>query len=202
MNNWKKLHLDKLLIVIVAMFIVRIISCSNNKLSDEGKKERLISDTIDTIKVFTDRKPVEELKPPSPWTYHVSEDKMTSKQVRYASVSAPDKLMFEFPYNGGSTATLTLRKKSGATDIYMNISEGQFNNTYEGGFVRIRFDKNSPRRYSFSPAADGSSDVIFLDATADLVKRLKKAKKIIIEAEFYNEGTRQIEFDVKELNWK
>lgn len=138
---------------------------------------------------------------PSSWSFSEDVDKMTSKKVSYASVTAKEELQFEFPYNGGSVATLTVRKKDGANNIYLQITKGQFNSTYDGGNIRIKFDQNPPKRYSFSPASDASTDIIFINSTKDIISKLKSTKTLIIEAEFYNEGNRQIEFDVAGFTW-
>lgn len=138
---------------------------------------------------------------PSSWSFSEDVDKMTSKKILYASVTAKEELQFEFPYNGGSVATLTIRKKDGANNIYLQVTKGQFNSTYDGGNVRIKFDQNPPKRYSFSSASDASTDIIFINSTKDIISKLKSAKTLIIETEFYNEGNRQIEFDVAGFTW-
>jgi hypothetical protein len=138
---------------------------------------------------------------PSSWSFSEDVDKMTSKKVSYASVTAKEELQFEFPYNGGSVATLTIRRKDGANNIYLQVTKGQFNSTYDGGNVRIKFDQNPPKRYSFSSASDASTDIIFINSTKDIISKLKSAKTLIIETEFYNEGNRQIEFDVSGFTW-
>ena len=136
------------------------------------------------------------------WLYESEEDKMTSKKIKYASVIANELLQFNFPYNGGSTAILNIRKKGGVTDMYLTISKGQFNSTYDGGYIRLRFDNNPPKKYSFSPASDASTDVIFINSVNEIISKLKKSKTLIIETEFYNEGIRQIEFGVQGLEWE
>lgn len=44
--------------------------------------------------------------PSSKWLYSDDEDKMTSIKTYYAELTVNDELMFDFPYDGGSVATL------------------------------------------------------------------------------------------------
>lgn len=134
------------------------------------------------------------------WYYNSKEDKMgaTSKT---ATVFANEELQFQFPYSGGSIASFTIRKKNG-TDMFLKVSKGQFMTNIDGGECRIRFDSDPPKTYTTSGSDDNSSDIIFFNSEQAILKRLKRAKKMVVEVSFYQEGSRQIEFDVHDLNWK
>ncbi|GAB3012820.1 SHOCT domain-containing protein [Spirosoma pulveris] len=156
---------------------------------------------IDTSLSSTTPVPVEPSEPTNSWSYYSDTDKMGSK-YHIASIDAKEPLEFDFPYNGGSIASFTVRKKKGETDIYLKVSKGQFiSNSAEDGSARIRFDDGKPVTYSTSGAADYSSDIIFFNATSSLISKLKKSKKMVIEVEFYSEGTRQIEFNTAGFKW-
>ena len=127
---------------------------------------------------------------------------MTSKTVKYASIEANEELQFKFPYDGGSVASFTIRKKDGRNDIYLSVSKGQFNGTYDGGQIRIKFDDEQPKKFSFVAPSDGSADMIFINSEKAIIAKLKNSKKIIIETEFFNEGNRQMEFDVAGFKWE
>lgn len=138
--------------------------------------------------------------PPSKWSYDNSEDAMDGKYYT-ASIDADDLLNFDFPYNGGSTATLTIRKKRGGTDMYLRVSKGQFNSTYDGGRVRVKFDAKPAQTYSFLGASDGSSDIIFFEGVKGLITRMKNSERMIVEAEFYNNGRQKMTFQTEGLKW-
>ena len=142
-----------------------------------------------------------EVIPSSKWLYSDEEDKMTSKKKYYAQLIANDELMFDFPYNGGSVATLTIRKKRGEVDAMLKISKGQFIHDYEGGSIKVRFGNAKPSIYAISKSSDQSSNLIFIDNVSRFISNLKKYKKLLIEAEFYNEGVRQIEFNIEGFKW-
>lgn len=137
------------------------------------------------------------------WIYTEREDKMTSSKKYYAEIEANEVLRFNFPYDGGSIATLTLRSKGKSSqDIYLSVSKGQFKNDSDGGVIKIRFDDNVAKKYSYSNSSDGSTDIIFLDSVGSILDKIKKSKRMLIEVEFYQEGLRVIEFYTEGLKWE
>ncbi len=134
------------------------------------------------------------------WQYRNDVDKM-GDNYRFAEVQSSDILEFGSPYSGGSVSTLVVRKKGSDISIMYSISNGQIvsANVVDGGSVRVRFDNEEPRSYSISTSSDGSSDVFFFDSEEILLKKIKKANKMVLEVEFYREGLRQIEFNVEGL---
>lgn len=138
--------------------------------------------------------------PPTKWSYYENDDAMDGKYYT-ASIDADDLLNFDFPYSGGSTATVTIRKKRGGTDVYLRVSKGQFNSTYDGGRVRVKFDNGPTETYSFVGASDGSSDIIFFEGVKRLVAKMKRSERMIVEAEFYNNGLRKMTFQTEGLKW-
>lgn len=182
--------------------IIALIVIAN--LGDKDKKSNTTTSTTEVTKeekqgLVETELPKEET---TKWQFQEDIDKMTSKTVKYASIDANEELEFKFPYNGGSVASLTVRKKDGSNDIYLSVSKGQFNGTYDGGQVRIKFDDDQPKNFSFTAPSDSSTDLIFINSTKTIISKLKTTKKIIIEAEFFNEGNRQMEFDVSGFKWE
>lgn len=53
-----------------------------------------------------------------------------------------------------------------------------------------------------SGSTSGGADVVFLGSEAKLVSKLKKAEKMIIEAEFFDSGLHQITFTTKGFKWE
>ena len=198
---WKNSSISKGWKIGVTVIIALIV------IANLGDKDKNSNTTTSTTEVVNEEKqglvetelPKEET---TKWQFQEDVDKMTSKTVKYASIDANEELEFKFPYDGGSVASLTIRKKDGSNDIYLSVSKGQFNGTYDGGQVRIKFDEEQPKKFSFTAPSDNSSDVIFINSTKAIISKLKTSKKIIIEAEFFNEGNRQMEFDVTGFKWE
>lgn len=139
----------------------------------------------------------------SNWVYNEYIDRMTSKKRYVALVQSENKIDFDFPYNGGSTFTLFVRKEGGENNVFLRCDKCQFIHRYgQANTIKAKFDDGSPVSYSFSEAADGSSDIIFINSANAFIGRLKKAKHLLIGAEFYQEGTKYIDFEVENLKWK
>ncbi|HVW95398.1 MAG TPA: hypothetical protein VHA56_05490 [Mucilaginibacter sp.] len=135
------------------------------------------------------------------WEYTQEEDKMTSKTKYFASINANNLLYFPFPYDGGQTASLLIRNLDGKNGALLSVSKGQFISHVDDGSVDIRFDDAQPVTFSTSEPSDGSTDVLFIDNAAKLIKKLKSAKKVIIQAEFYESGLKTMEFDTQGFTW-
>jgi hypothetical protein len=172
-----------------------------NQILQQEKKDIIYRNdgTADTL-----CKPLSELPPALiySWIYEESEDKMGSK-VKTAQIQANEKLYFSSPYEGGSFATLTLRKKGRQTDVYFQVSQGQIIVDSSGGTkCRVRFDQQAPQTFYLDPPSDYSSETVFLRPVSSFIKQLKKSKKVVLEIIFHDEGSHQIEFNVSDLKWQ
>lgn len=134
------------------------------------------------------------------WAYEKKIDK-EGKPVYKASLVASNRLEFAFPYNGGSVATLTIRKRESGTTVYIEVSKGQFNRSFQGGKARIRFDHQSPVAYELIAAENGRANIVFFDAEQKLISQLKAAKEMVIDLDFAGQGVRQIVFKTDGLKW-
>lgn len=160
----------------------------------ESKKE--VAEKVEVEAVEAPKEPVYL------WDYSESTDEMDGKTDYFAQIASDNTVDFEFPYNGGSTGFLTIRNKDGKNDVYFQVNKGQFLTSYSNtDYLRIKFDDADLEKYSFSGAADGSSDVVFPDNSAKLISKLKKAKSIKIEAPFYEAGRQIFNFNTEGLVW-
>ena len=132
------------------------------------------------------------------WIYTESPDQMSSKTTRSASVISKNSFEFGFPYAGPQNARLTLRRHPRwGNDVVLVIERGQLLcSTYECP-VRVRFDDDAPKTYSGTEPADNSSETIFIPGFNAFEARLKKAKKVLIEVNVFQQGVLQVEFDVE-----
>lgn len=134
------------------------------------------------------------------WVYKetVNSDGQT---VYKASITSPTRLEFGFPYTGGSTVTLTIRQRDNNPTLYLQVSNGEFNQSFQGGTVRIGFDNKPPLTYAYSAAENGSATIIFLDAADKIISQLKSSEKINVDVTFHHQGNRQIQFRTIGLTW-
>ncbi|AUD05840.1 hypothetical protein [Spirosoma pollinicola] len=194
--------------LILALSLLSFLSCTTKKKLDQtSETDRVQGTSADTVSQATKRKlpggpaPQKGLSDSATtWVYEKKIDK-EGNTVHKASIHSPNLLEFGFPYAGGSTATLSIRHKNGTSYLYLEVSKGQFNRSFQGGTARIRFDDKPARDYSFSAAENGRANIIFFDSVQPLVDQLKLARKAVVAVEFYAQGKRQIEFRTGSLRW-
>lgn len=136
------------------------------------------------------------------WEYDVAEDAMSGSKRYTATVKSSNTVSFGFPYTGAQHGTLTLRSQQGkGKDVLFYIERGQILcPSYEGCGVLVRFDDEKPMRFSATGPADHSSEIIFLSNYSNFVTKLKKAKRVRMAVEIYQNGAPAFEFDVNGFN--
>jgi hypothetical protein len=134
----------------------------------------------------------------SSWDYYERKDQMGRGVAKYAEVKSTNELSFQFPYSGAQHATLTIRShpKHGK-DVIVAIERGQFLcASYSGCRISVRFDEGAEQTFTGNGASDGNSKYLFISPYEKFVSQMRKAKKVRIEAEFFQEATRVMQFDV------
>jgi hypothetical protein len=191
--------MKKALYIIAGLFALGLIGrlCSQN---EELNKKWVDKDTA----TVTNHPPIKiDSSKITKWSFSDEVDKMTNKTNYFAIINSENTVELSAPYNGGSISTFTFRKMDGKLGALLRVNPSQFSHTdVYGGTVMIKFDDEAGRKYSYGLPSDGSSDVIFIENSKLLLSKLKTSKKMLIEAEFYNNGNKIIEFDVKGFEWK
>lgn len=143
-------------------------------------------------------------KPASRWQYSESKDEMRGTTTRFAEVTSDNETQFDFPYHGGSTLTLQVRRRpEDGLNILASISKGQFLcNSFTNTTVAVKFDDGPIQRYRCTDTSSHDSDVIFISPPAKFLAALRKSKKVTIEPEFFQAGRRQFSFTTAGLEWK
>lgn len=137
----------------------------------------------------------------SNWSYYTDKDEMRNTTDYGVINQSLDKLYFDFPYQGGSITSLIIRKTSRfGKDVFIKIEPGQFSCGLDCT-ISAKFDDGAVEKFSATGASDGSHNLLFISNYTRFVKKLKNAKKLILEIEFYNQGLHQIKFDIQELKW-
>lgn len=65
--------------------------------------------------------------------------------------------------------------------------------------IKVKFDNLPAQHFSAYEPSDYSSDLVFVEPARKFIASAKKAKHIIVEMEFYREGSRQFEFSTENL---
>lgn len=145
-------------------------------------------------KLESDFDPNESTEKKSEWFCNTDVDKMTNKKTEICSIESKDTLDFNFPYSGGSIPKLVVQSRSRHKDVYIKI-KGQFVSNY-GHSLLIKFDNGNPIRYSFGESSTNETGVIFIYPAKSLYERIKKSKTMMVQAEFFQEGSKTFTFEV------
>lgn len=139
---------------------------------------------------------------PVTWDYINTFDQVRGGTIYHASVDSQNSAYFDFPYQGGSTLSMTVRKHPAyGDDVIFKISKGQFVCHTDDCTGTINFGAGA-EAISLSEPDDNSSDTLFVTNGNYVIDRLKKAKRVIVELPFYQEGNRQFIFEMKTgLSW-
>lgn len=163
------------------MFLV--YSCGS---SEDSSSEEELKETPEKVEI---------------WTYSETTDEMDNSKNRYASTTSTNTLNFEFPY-GETDFELVIREKKNSTDVYMTCSSCQFlTGIMDEKTYRFKFDEEPPVKFSVSSASSGGADIVFFNSEKKLISKIKKAKRLKIEAEFYDSGFKTIDFNIEGLKW-
>lgn len=142
-------------------------------------------------------------EPAPAWQYSTSEDAMRGTTTHFAVATASNILHFDFPYAGGSTAQFGVVRSGDELRAGLTISKGQFTcfGGMNGDVVSMKFDSGSVLNFPCFRSADGNSQVIGIGDADELFRRLRKAKKLVVEAQFFQAGNQQMTFNVEGFKW-
>lgn len=146
-------------------------------------------------------KKVARTSPSSNWSYMEDKDEMREASVKRAVLVASKPISLAFPY-GASTPELTVRSdpKFGS-DVYISANAQFLCRSHDDDTISVKFDQGPIEEWACADADSGSRELIFVQRQQAFVERLKKAKQVIIEAEMYNAGRVQMNFNVAGLKW-
>lgn len=136
------------------------------------------------------------------WTYRNNADEMSGKNISYAVVSAVNPITLAFPYGGAQRARLILRQHPRyGFDVLLQLDRAQFLCGLDACDLTVRFDDGPPKAWSASPPSDHDTTTLFLQNETNFLAAIRKAKVVKIEPQFFQDGTRVLEFDVSRLEW-
>lgn len=137
----------------------------------------------------------------SSWHYYDQSDAMRDKPSKFACVTSENMIAFGFPY-GTVSAELCLRDSPEyGKDVMLSVTKGHFLCRYNGCTVNVKFSDKKILKYTAAEPSDYSTNILFIRNFKSFVKNLKTSKETIIEAEFYQQGSRQMIFNTENLDW-
>jgi hypothetical protein len=130
------------------------------------------------------------------WSYSSFDDEMGRGTTRLACITSVSEIHLEWPYKDQKPEFCLRRGPKFGFDSYLTLpGEGQFLCHIDRCRVKVRFDDGAAQIYQAQEASDGSSNVIFIPAAAKIAAALKSAKRMRIEAEFYQAGLQVSDFE-------
>lgn len=170
--------------IIAFTLMATLVSCGSTPI--ESKDQEVIVDPM--------LAELEEEYDVHKWQYDEFEDEMTSEKAFVAKIQSSDIAHFEFPYQGGSTLTLNIRKNGKELDAYIQISKGQINTDYQNPTVTFRFDEEPPVEFEVVETTDNDNTMRFIVKAPKLIEKLSKCTTFKIKCEFYTEGSHVFNF--------
>jgi hypothetical protein len=134
------------------------------------------------------------------WTYYVDQDAMRGSKTNYSEIESNNLLYFSPPYEGGGRGTLTIRRTNGGSDILLRISKGQFIcNPFSNNEISAKFDEGGIQHFHCATSSDGDTSVVFVTPERRFLSELKRSSRLVIEVTFFQEGMRQLTFNIRGL---
>jgi len=143
------------------------------------------------------------------WYQSYDSDEMRGTSTRFIQTRSDNSVDFSFPYNGGARMSIILRSKKTQlkagqqpsslkpAEVLLVMDKGQFIcSSYDDCSVSVKFDSGKVLQYSVSKSADADSKVFFIDNAQSFIKNISTHKSLIIEADFFQEGSKQFKFDL------
>lgn len=142
-------------------------------------------------------------EPVSNWQYSTSKDEMRGTESRYAQLNGSNTINLDFPYGEQRGRILVRQSSQFGFDILVGVNSGQIMcSSYSRSFVNVKFDDGPIERYGCNDASDGTSNLIFIEGAKGFLRKLKKSKRVIVEAEFFQNGMQQMMFETAGLKWE
>ncbi len=138
------------------------------------------------------------------WWYGTDTDEMTGKESTRALLRSTNSLELDFPYHGENIGFTTIRQHVRyGLQVYVEVQKGQILcRLHWGCTVMIRFDEGKPLAFTAVGPSDYSTDVLFIQNANRFVQAARKAKRIRISLEFFQNGFQVLQFDTDEpLKW-
>ncbi|AJA08850.1 Putative membrane protein [Sphingopyxis fribergensis] len=142
-------------------------------------------------------------EPESAWSYSSEKDEMRGAESHYAELDATNTINLDFPYGEQRGRILVRQSAQFGFDILVGVPSGQIMcNSFSNSHINVKFDEGPIQRYGCTDASDGTSDMIFIQGSKGFLSKLKKSKKAVVEAEFFQNGMQQMTFNTANLNWE
>lgn len=201
-NGARRWHFG--LAAFVAFVLVGVFAEPTSKAGDKPDRASAASSSPSPASAQASGEPAAApAEPASEWNYSTEKDEMRGVETRYAQVEATNTINLDFPYGEQRGRILVRQSPKFGFDILVGVPSGQIMcNAYSNSHISVKFDDGPIRRYGCTDASDGSNSMIFVQGAKGFLANLKKSKKVVVEAEFFQNGLQQMTFNTANLKWE
>lgn len=137
------------------------------------------------------------------WEYYSKKDEMRGTESRFAQLEGANTIKLDFPYGEQRGRMVVRQSPQFGFDILVGVESGQIMcNSYTNSHINVKFDDSPIQRFGCTDASDGTSNMVFVEGANGFLAKLKKSKRVIVEAEFFQNGMQQLAFDTANLKWE
>ena len=187
---------------LVAFILIGVFAETPSKTSAApGEPTEKVSNSDDDASTVVAAKTVQE--PESEWNYSTEKDEMRGTTSHFAQLDATNMIDLDFPYGEQRGRIVVRQSAQFGFDILVGVPSGQIMcNSFSDSYVNVKFDDGAIQRYGCTDASDGTSNMIFIQGSKGFLSKLKKSKKAVVEAEFFQNGMQQMTFNTANLKWE
>jgi len=139
----------------------------------------------------------------SKWEYSESRDEMRGTTAKFASITSENVVDLEFPYGEVNGQIWIRRRPEDGLNLAFEVDKGQvLCHSFSDDYVSMKFDDGPIQKFRCTGSSDGSSETAFIIDDQRALTALKRAKRTIVEAEFYQHGRQQFVFETGGLKWQ
>jgi hypothetical protein len=179
-----------------------LVGVSAPKPAEQHKADHTPSTVTEPGVPVPGRAPTPE-PPESKWTYTSQKDEMRGETTREAILQAEGSLSLDFPYGEQRPEIRIRQSPKFGFDILFGVPSGQIMcHSFGSTHLSIKFDDGPVERFGCTDSSDGSSNYVFLTSPKPFLAKLRKSSRVIVEAEFFQNGLQQSTFDSGNLVWE
>lgn len=203
--NIANVNLKKTLVVVVVFIVLIDVSA----FSPEKKVEAVLAG-LNSISLAASRTTngaentasVAVPKPVSKWRYSEDQDVMRRTATKYAQLESKNSVDLDFPYGVVHGRIVVRKRPADESNVMFVVDKAEtLCDSYVGNFISVKFDDGPIKRYNCNGGSVVSSEMSIIENASDFLDNLKRTKRTIIEAEFYQKGNQQFTFETAGLNW-
>ncbi len=185
----------------VTFILIGVTAPAEQSATSQAPDSQKVSEPIASASAQDAAKPQGE--PAGKWTYSEQKDEMRGAVTRFAELDAENTIQLDFPYGEQRGQILVRKSPQFGLDVLVGVPSGQIMcHSFSNSRINVKFDDGPIERFSCTDASDGTNNMIFVRNASSFLAKLKKSKRVVVEAEFFQNGMQQMVFETANLKWE